>query len=315
VSNVEQVVEATRTRLGGVGVWSGRLSAVPVAAEPPAIRRIEELGYGSLWTGERIGGKDAFAHAAMALAASSRIVLGTGIANVWARHPATMQGGAATLAAAWPGRFVHGIGASHAPMVEHSGQVYARPLAHMRSYIAEMDAAIEQSPRTPVPFARVLAALRPRMLELARNHAHGAHPYFVPPEHASVAREILGPDRLLIPEQAIVLVADPSEARRVARKHMEIYLTLPNYLNSLRHLGYSEEDLAGGGSDRLVDAIVVWGDEQAIVDRVTELRERGADHVLLQPLADDLAGVIEQLERLAPLLASLGLLALRDGQS
>jgi probable F420-dependent oxidoreductase len=322
VSNVKQVVEATRARLGGVGVWSGILGAAPVAAEPAAVRRIEELGYGSLWTGERIGGKDAFAHAAMALAASSRIVLGTGIANVWARHPATMQGGAATLAAAWPGRFVHGVGVSHAPMVEHSGQVYARPLAHMRSYIAEMDAAIDQAPSTPAPFARVLAALRPRMLELAREHAHGAHPYFVPPEHASAAREILGPDRLLIPEQAVALIADPSEARRVARKHMELYLTLPNYVNSLRHLGYGDEDLAGGGSDRLVDAIVAWGDEQAIARRVTELRERGADHVLLQPLADDLSGVIEQLEHLSPVLAPLGLLAplaafvpREDGQS
>jgi probable F420-dependent oxidoreductase len=163
-----------------------------------------------------------------------------------------------------------------------------------------MDAAIAYSPETPVPFARVLAALRPRMLELAREHAHGAHPYFVPPSHTPIAREILGPDRLLIPEQAVVLSTDPSEARSVARNHMAIYLTLPNYVNSLRHLGFGDEDLSGGGSDRLVDAIVAWGDEQAIADRVAELRAGGADHVVLQPLADDLAGVVGQLERLAP---------------
>jgi probable F420-dependent oxidoreductase len=286
-------------------VWSGALRAAAVADEPAAIRRIEELGYGSLWTGEGIGGKDAFAHAAMALASSSRIVFGTGIANVWARHPATMEGGAATLAAAWPGRFVLGVGASHATMVERSGQVYANPVAHMARYLAEMDAAIAGSPETPVPFARVLAALRPRMLALAREHAHGAHPYFVPPSHTPMAREILGADRLLIPEQAIALITDPSEARNVARKHMALYLTLPNYLNSLRHLGFNDEDLSGGGSDRLVDAIVAWGDEQAIVDRVAQLRATGADHVVVQPLADDLPGVLVQLERLAPALASL----------
>jgi probable F420-dependent oxidoreductase len=304
MAGVDQVVEATRTRLGSVGVWSGVLgSSTPVADEPDAIRRIEELGYKSLWTGERIGGKEAFAHAAMALASSSSIVFGTGIANVWARHPAAMQGGAATLAAAWPGRFVLGVGASHAPIVERSGQTYVKPVAHMTRYLTEMDAAIGDAPDTPVPFARVLAALRPRMLELARERAHGAHPYFVPPSHTPMAREILGPDRLLIPEQAVVLAADPSQARRVARKHMAVYLTLPNYLNSLRHLGFGDEDLSDGGSDRLVDAIVAWGDEQAIADRVAELRATGADHVVLQPLADDLAGVIAQLERLAPAVA------------
>jgi probable F420-dependent oxidoreductase len=305
VSNVEQVVEATRKRLGAVGVWSGTLRAAAVADEPAAIRRIEELGYGSVWTGEGIGGKDAFAHAAMALASSSRIIFGTGIANVWARHPATMEGGAATLAAAWPGRFVLGVGASHATMVERSGQVYGNPVAHMAQYLAEMDDAVVDSPDTPVPFARVLAALRPRMLELAREHAHGAHPYFVPPSHTPMARKILGADRLLIPEQAIALITDPGEARRVARKHMALYLTLPNYLNSLRHLGFDDEDLSGAGSDRLVDAIVAWGDEQSIVDRIVELRSTGADHVVVQPLADDLPGVLAQLERLAPALASL----------
>jgi probable F420-dependent oxidoreductase len=175
----------------------------------------------------------------------------------------------------------------------------------MSRYLAEMDAAVAASPLTPVPFARVLAALRPRMLELARDHADGAHPYFVPPAHTPMAREILGPDRLLIPEQAIALISDPSEARHVARRHMATYLALPNYLNSLRHLGFGDDDTAGGGSDRLVDAIVAWGDEQAIIDRVIELRSSGADHVVVQPLADDMPGVLVQLERLAPALGDL----------
>jgi probable F420-dependent oxidoreductase len=281
-------------------VWSGALRAAAVADEPPAIRRIEELGYGSVWTGEVIGGKEAFAHASLALAATSSIIVGTGIANVWARHPATMEAGGATIAAAWPGRFVLGIGASHAAMVERSGQTYAKPLAHMKRYLDAMDAAIDDVPATPTPLPRVLAALGPKMLELARERTHGAHPYFVPPEHTPVAREILGPDRLLIPEQAVVLNSDPSVARAIARAHTTFYLKLPNYLNSLRHLGYDEEDFANGGSDRLVDGVVAWGDEQAIAKRVGELRTSGADHVLLQPLADDLAGVVEQLERLAP---------------
>jgi probable F420-dependent oxidoreductase len=303
VSGNGQVVAATRERLGGVGVWTAALRTADAAQVPAAVARIEELGYGSLWTPEGIGGREAFASAAIVLGASSRILVGTGIANVWARHPATMQGGAATLAAAWPGRFVLGIGASHAPTVTRSGQVYGKPLAHMAGYLERMDAAAPDAPDTPVAFPRVLAALRPRMLELAREHADGAHPYFVPPEHTPMAREILGGERLLIPEQAVVLSSDPVHAREIARVHMAHYLTLENYLASLRHLGYHDEDLAGGGSDRLVDAIVAWGDEQAISARVDELRAGGADHVVLQPLAADLAGVIDQLERLAPVFA------------
>jgi probable F420-dependent oxidoreductase len=304
-ASIEQLVAQTRARLGAVGVWSSMLRSAALAEEPAAIRRIEELGYGSIWTGEGIGGKEAFAHAAMALASSSSIVVGTGIANVWARHPATMQGGGATLAAAWPSRFVLGVGASHAPMVERSGQTYAPPLAHMTRYLDEMDAAADSAPVTAEGLPRVLAALGPRMLELARERTHGAHPYFVPPEHTPMAREILGPDRLLIPEQAIVLSSDPVAARAVARAHTTFYLTLPNYLNSLRHLGYEEKDFADGGSDRLVDGVVAWGDEEAIVARVSELRAAGADHVLLQPLADDLGGVVAQLERLAPAMRTL----------
>jgi probable F420-dependent oxidoreductase len=300
VSSVAEEVEATRSRLGPVGVWSGAFRAAAVADEPDAIRRIEQLGYGSLWTGETVGGKEAFAHAGMALACSSSIVVGTGIANVWARHAATMQGGGATLAAAWPGRFVLGVGVSHAKIVERSGQSYARPLEHMRQYLEAMDAAVEGAPLSPIPLVRVLAALRPGMLQLAREHSHGAHPYFVPPEHTPMAREILGVDRLLIPEQAVVLSRDATEARRIAREHTVSYLKLPNYVNSLRHLGYGDEDVAGAGSDRLVDAVVAWGDEQAIAERVTQLRASGADSVLLQPLANDLAGVLDQLERLAP---------------
>jgi probable F420-dependent oxidoreductase len=294
-----ETVRTTREHLGPVGVWSGVLAGATVADERDAVLRIEALGYGSVWGGERIGGRDTFARAGVILSATSTLVYGTGIANLWARHPATMQGAATTVAAAWPGRLVLGVGVSHSLIVDSSGQEYVKPLERMVHYLDGMDAESARF-EPPVPFPRVLAALRPKMLELARDRADGAHPYFVPPEHTPIARQAIGPDRLLIPEQAVVLSSDPTEARRIARSHMAMYLTLPNYVNNLRRLGYGDDDLADGGSNRLVDAIVAWGDEQAIADRVTELRHGGADHVLLQPVVGNAAELMAQLEALAP---------------
>jgi probable F420-dependent oxidoreductase len=294
-----EAIRSLRQRLGPVGVWLGPLASAPAAQERQAARRIEELGYGSIWAGEAIIGKEAFAHQALLLAATERIVTGTGIANVWARQPASMAGGAATLGSAWPGRFVLGIGISHAPLVERTGQVYEKPLAYMTAYLEGMDKAAPDVPATEIPVPRVLAALRPRMLALARDHADGAHPYFVPTSHTARAREALGADKLLIPEQAVVLSTDAVEARRVAREHMSLYLRLPNYVNNLHHLGYRDEDVADGGSDRLVDDIVAWGDEAAIAARVRQHLDRGADHVVLQALGDP-ETALAQLERLAP---------------
>jgi probable F420-dependent oxidoreductase len=294
-----EVVSATRARLGQVGVWLGALNAAPVDEERAAARRIEDLGYGSLFVGERIGGKEAMAHQSTLLAATRRIITGTGIANVWARHPAALQGGAATIAAAYPGRFILGIGVSHAPMVDQSGQTYEKPLSHMAHYLERMALAADDAPDTPIPVPHVLAALRPRMLDLARERTDGAHPYFVPVSHTAMAREALGPDKLLIPEQAVVLSTDPDEARRVARAHTQLYLQLPNYVNNLLHLGYSDQDVSGGGSDRLVDAVVAWGDEEAVLGRIRGHLDAGADHVLLQPLGS-LDKALSQLETLAP---------------
>jgi probable F420-dependent oxidoreductase len=292
-------VRAVRERLGPVGVWLGALGSAGMEEDRDAARRIEALGYGSLWTGEAVGlGKEAFAYQSVLLAATERIVTGTGIANVWARQPGSMQSGAATLGAAYPGRFVLGVGISHAFIVERSGQTYEKPLAHMVHYLDGMDAAEGFVPPTEIPVPRVLAALRPQMLALARDRADGAHPYFVPTSHTRTARVAMGPDKLLIPEQAVVLQTDADEARRIARGHMSLYLQLPNYVNNLQHLGYGDDDIAGGGSDRLVDAIVAWGDEEDIARRVREHLDNGADHVLLQPLGD-LDSALAQLERLA----------------
>jgi len=296
-----QVVGVTRSRLGPVGVWLGALLGASVDQARDTARRVEALGYGSLFVGERIGGREAMAFQSLLLDATDRIVTGTGIANVWARHPAAMQGGAALLGEAHPGRFVLGLGVSHAPMVDGSGLTYEKPLAHMAHYLDAMDRDATDPPGGQLPVPRVLAALRPQMLALARERADGAHPYFVPPEHTPAAREALGPDKLLIPEQAVVVSTDPDEARRIARDHMQLYLRLPNYVRNLTHLGYSDQDLADGGSDRLVDAIVVWGDEAAIAARVRGLIDAGADHVVIQPLGS-VSRAVQQLEALAPAL-------------
>jgi probable F420-dependent oxidoreductase len=299
MTSSREIVHSARARLGPVGVWLGVLGRSPIDEERRAARRIEELGYGSIWTPEGLGGREAFAHQSVLLAATQRIPTGTGIANVWARHPATMQGGAATLGAAYPGRFGLGIGVSHAPAVERSGQTYEKPLQYMVRYLDAMDAAAGTAPSTEVAVPTVLAALRPNMLTLARDRADGAHPYFVPVSHTRIAREALGPDKLLIPEQAVVVNADRDESRRIARDHMRGYLQLPNYVNNLKYLGYSEEDISAGGSDGLVDAIVAWGDAADVARRVRAHLEAGADHVLLQPLGD-LDEALRQLESLAP---------------
>jgi probable F420-dependent oxidoreductase len=285
---------AGTTNLGPVGVYLGALQHEPVDAQRAAVAWIEELGYGSVFEGEVVGRNDIFAQEAVWLCATSRIVAGAGIANIWARHPATARAAAEALGEAWPGRFVLGLGVSHASAIDQTGQRYERPLERMREYLDGMG---------EVTVPRVLAALRPRMLELARDRTDGAHTYFVPPEHTAHAREVLGPDRLLIPEQAVVVETDPATARDIARRHTRRYLELPNYVNNLKHIGFSDEDVAGAGSDRLVDAIVAWGDAATVARRVRAHRDAGADHVLVQPLGDDIKDAVRQLEELKPALA------------
>lgn len=316
-SAARTVVDRTRERLGKVGVWLAppTLRVASAAVERWAASRIEGLGYGSLWSGETIGGKEAFAHHGVLLAATGKLVVGTGIANVWARHGATMHAGAATLAEAYPGRFVLGVGVSHPRLAEQSGQDYGRPLRRMLDYLDEMDAAIDGSPRPPEPFPRLLAALRPRMMGLARERADGAQPFLVPVEHTARARETLGPGKLLVPHQAVILDSDPVRARATARSSFEVSRDPSSvYAQNFRSLGYGDEDLAGGLSDRLVDAVFAWGDETAIATRVREHLDAGADHVLVHPLtrerllaqpdAGDVSVAVGQLERLAPALLS-----------
>ena len=274
-------------RLGAVGIWTIDLDRLPVASAREYVRALESLGFPALWIGEGLGSREAFANAGVLLAASQRLIIATGIANIWARDAVAMANGARTLVDAYPDRFLLGMGVSHAPSVKTRGQTYAKPFEHMRAYLDAMDAAPYVGPKVEAP--RVLAALGPRMLRLSAERALGAHPYFVPVEHTTKAREELGDGPLLAVEQAAVLSADPTTARAAARRHMKRYLDLDNYTNNLRRLGWSDAELANGGSDKLVDAIVVWGDAGAIRSRVAEHRKRGADHVCLQVLRTDLA--------------------------
>ncbi len=275
-------------KLGSIGIWTSTLDAQPAAQAQEAARELERLGYAAIWFGESVR-REAFSNAGLLLAATSRIVIATGIANIYARDALTMSAGQKTLAEAYPGRFLLGVGVSHQLNVEEiRGHVYGKPVATMRAYLDAMSTAPFHSVEPREKPMTVLAALGPNMLKLAAERTDGAHPYFVPVEHTRLAREILGPDAVLAPEQAVVLEADPARARAIARGHTQTYLRLPNYTNNLRKLGYSDEDLAGSGTDRLVDDIVAWGDLDQVTSRIRAHIAAGASHVSVQVLQEDL---------------------------
>lgn len=273
-------------KLGKVGIWTFALDLQPGARAQEAAAELEALGYGAIWVPEALG-REAFTNAGMLLAATRTIVIATGIASIWARDPIAAASAQKTLCEAFGNRFLLGLGVSHAPLTSLRGHDYGRPLSAMRRFLDGMDSAPFMSPLPTEPPRRVLAALAPKMLALAAERAHGSHPYFVPPEHTFKAREALGQGPLLAPEQACLLESDPTKARTVARQHMATYLGLPNYVNNLKRLGFADEDVANGGSDRLVDAIVAWGDIDAIVRRIKDHHDAGADHVCLQVLDPD----------------------------
>jgi probable F420-dependent oxidoreductase len=286
-------------------VWLGSIALEPAKDERAAIARIERLGYGAAWFGEGPTNREALSHAALLLGASERLIVATGIANIWARDATAAINGANTLNEACGERFLLGLGVSHAPIVNSRGHRYAKPLTAMRSYLEAIDEQTYSAPAPEHPSPVLLAALRPKMLDLARERTAGAHPYFVPPSHTAKARASLGRVPLLAPEQVVVLEPDPTRAREIGRRHMASYLRLPNYVNNLRALGYDEADFADGGSQRLVDAIVAWGDEKAIAGRVREHLDAGADHVAIQAYSENANAALAHLERLAPALLEL----------
>jgi probable F420-dependent oxidoreductase len=286
---------------GRLGVWTW-LDAMPASDAVAFTARVAELGYGTLWLPEAVG-RDPFALIAWLAARTERIGFCTGIANIYARDAMTTRAVQLTLGELAPGRIGVGLGVSHAPLVTGvRGHEYRKPVATMAAYLDAMEKAPYVGPRPPVEPPIVLAALRPKMLELAARRARGAHPYFVPPEHTRRARQILGRGPLLLPEQMVMLETDAAKARAAARGATKRYLGLPNYRNNLLWLGYTPADLEDGGSDRLVDAIVAWGDERAIAQRIQEHFEAGADHVCIQPLRSDGQPLpdLRILEALAP---------------
>jgi len=268
--------------LGPIGVWSWALQRLSAADAGRAARQIESLGYPVAWIPETVGNKEILSHAGILLAATTRLAVASGIASIHARDPMAMANGARTLGEAYPGRFILGLGVSHAPSVASRGGTYGRPVESMRAYLDAMAAAPYGAPEPDPPVPLVLAALGPRMLELAAERADGAHPYFVPVEHTLFARQRLGPEPFLVVEQTAVLATDPSEGRRVGRAFAKNYLALPNYANNLRRLGWDDADLANGGSDRLIDAVIAWGGVDAVADRVRAHLSAGADQVCVQ---------------------------------
>ena len=297
-------VEETRRRLGRFGVWiaPATLLATPVAVQRRAFAHIERLGYGSLWSGEPspdapIGGREAFVQHGLMLAATDRMVVGTGIANIGARDPVAMHTGAATLAEAYPDRFVLGLG----------GQRGNRPLTQLRDYLDAMETAATRL-LPDVHYLRVLGALGPRAHRLAGDRTDGVHPFLQPVEHTAAARATLGPNRLLIPHQAVVLDTDPTSARGRLRALLSLGqrpVETP-YTRNYRRLGYGDDDLAGGRSNRLIDAILAWGDDDSIARLIHAHLQAGADHVLVHPLAPDLPTMVDHLERLAAVLSRAG---------
>jgi probable F420-dependent oxidoreductase len=294
--------------LGKTGIWTVGLTALDVGAIDEAAREIEELGYGTIWSGEAPGLRDVFTQALALLGATERLAVASGIMNIYFRDPGTANAASRTVAALHPGRFVLGVGVSHQRLIEGMlGLKYGKPLATMRTYLDAMEAAPFGAPEARTPGPPVLiAALGPKMLELARDRTQGSHPYLVTPEHTRGAREILGTGKTLAVEQGVVLTTDRAVGLARGRQHLEPYKSLPNYRNNWLRLGFTEEETQGELSDRLVEALVVWGDENAIAARVAEHHEAGADHVCIQVFGEEgqSALPLPELRRLAPALVS-----------
>ncbi len=284
----------------GTGVWSSALRNGDAHEIAAAAAELESLGYGALWIPD-VGG-DVFGAVENLLAATTAATIATGILNLWMHTAEETAASHASLTAQYGNRFLVGIGISHALLIDSKIEAgaYRQPLARTRTFLDALDAA-------PVPLAvedRALAALGPKMLELAATRTAGVHPYLVTPEHTQLARQAVGPDGLVATEQGVVLETDPDRARAIARTNLANYFLLPNYTNNWKRLGFTDDEISHGGSDRLIDALVAWGDEATIAARVSEHRDAGASHVCVQVLTESPRAVpLEQLRILAPALA------------
>ncbi|HYZ30556.1 MAG TPA: TIGR03620 family F420-dependent LLM class oxidoreductase [Thermoleophilaceae bacterium] len=287
-------------RLGRVGVWMSIPASAALDEVRGAVGAVEDLGFSAFWYGESPTTREALVQAALLLEATERITFATGITSIYSRDATALDAGALALEEAFPDRLVVGLGVSHAPAVARRGHDYGKPVAMMRAYLDALDEREREHEALSPP--RVLAALRPRMLELARERAAGAHPYLVPVEHTRRARETLGADRVLAPEVTVLIDRNAARAREQARVFLARYLAMPNYRNNLLALGYADGELdPNAPSDRVVADLVALGDADAAAERVRAHREAGADHVCVQALGD-LRAAVGQLRTLAPLV-------------
>lgn len=289
--------------IGATGVWT-RMDGLSTKEAIAFAQRVEELGYGALWIPDAFG-RDPFAHAAMLFQHTTTLVVATGVVNIHLRQAQATACAQRELHDQSGGRFLLGLGVSHQTAVEPLfGIDYPAPLPSMRSYLERMANAMWWGPVLDGEPPVILAALGPLMLKFAAEATLGAHPFFAPPENTRRSREIMGPDAWLCPEQKVLLESDPEKARARARQAMAGPLTMPNYRKNLMRCGFEAHELDDGGNDRVIDAVVAWGDEAALVERVQQHRDCGATHVCIQPLDGDDAKrpSLDTLERLAPLL-------------
>ena len=289
-------------QLPSIGVWSAffRQDKPEVAR---AAAELEDLGYGAIWMPgrEHAGLPDLLQNL---LKATRKTVVATGIVSVWTHPAAEIAAMHHALEQAFPDRFLLGIGISHQRAVEGAGITYEKPLSKLRTYLDELDAA-----PNPVPVdERILASLGPLSLKLSRDRSVGTHPYFMPVEHTRISREAVGPGKIVAPEQMVVLETDADRAREIARAAAERYLQAPNYVNNLVRLGFTDADIANGGSERLIDALIAWGEPSVIAQRIAEHHAAGADHVCIQVLTEtpgDLDAAMAGWRQLAPVLTAL----------
>ncbi|HEY2663719.1 MAG TPA: TIGR03620 family F420-dependent LLM class oxidoreductase [Candidatus Binataceae bacterium] len=288
--------------IGKLGIWFF-LDGMSAAQSVQFAQKVEKLGYGALWIPEAVG-REPFAHAAYLLSKTQKLVLATGIANIYARDPLTMAAASKTVAELSDGRFLLGIGVSHKPLVTNlRGHSYDKPYSYMKEYLPKMKSALYRAPAPKEEVPVLLAALHPKMLQLAATQANGTHTYFVPPEHTAKVRAAIGKEALICAAQAIILETDPTKARRAAREYMKTYVPrLPNYTNNLKNLGWADAEFENGCSDKLVDAIVAWGTETQIRNRIDAHLKAGANHVCILPLRADDAQLPDEraTEALAP---------------
>ena len=265
-------------QLGRLGVWYP-IDRLDGAGIKRLLRKVEDLRYSTFWYPEAVG-YESLSIASFMLANSTQLIIGSSIANIYARDPFTARRGLRTLSSLYDDRFILGLGVSHAPMVERRGHVYDKPVPAMRRYLDGLYEDASNAAEWPV----VIAALGPLMLKLAAERAAGAVPYNVTPEHTREARAALGPDKLLAVEQKVCLQTDAAAARGLARRELHRYMAMTNYRNNWLHIGFTEADLSDGGSDRFIDAMVLWGDATTIARGLRTHLEAGADHVCIQPV-------------------------------